>query len=231
MDTNDDQTTDDQTGRSYTSAEISRTIKKDQQATAMGRFHEALHTVAAEYEHAQAAARNAVTSSALAALAENFTRATTDAHRRDLAAEVAQELTLAEAGTIRRAAEAVRLGTPGIILRAAANDMTPNEIARELGATGSYVRRILRENRVFSWRLDLFNSQAGPGWQSWESGTDVMPYSEDHNVMDELAAQILTQAGRGARKYVARVTVWQGSEDQADDASIYSTEFHPRTTD
>ncbi|MFE6955529.1 hypothetical protein [Streptomyces sp. NPDC057696] len=50
------------------------------------------------------------------------------------------------AGTIRRAAEAIKLATPGIICRATADGMTPNEIARELGTTGSCVRRIVREN-------------------------------------------------------------------------------------
>lgn len=118
----------------------------DQQPTAMGRFHEALLTAAVEYEHAEAAARNAVTSSTLATLARDYEHATTEPHRTMLAADVAEGITLAEAGTIRRAAKAIELGMPGIICRARATGMQPNEIARQLGATGSYVRRILRDN-------------------------------------------------------------------------------------
>ncbi|MEV4966670.1 hypothetical protein AB0886_05300 [Streptomyces sp. NPDC024062] len=105
-----------------------------------------------QYERDFAAANASPTVATLLNLAENYDRATadyaTDAHREDLAAEVAEELSLAEAGTIRRAAKAVELGMPGIICRARADGMAPNEIARQLGATGSYVRRILRENRT-----------------------------------------------------------------------------------
>lgn len=119
----------------------------DQQPSAMDRFHEALLTVTAEYEHAQAAARNAVTSSTLATLASDYAATTNNAHHRAmLAADVAEGISLAEAGTIRRAAKAIELGMPGIICRARATGMEPVEIARELGATPSYVRRILRDN-------------------------------------------------------------------------------------
>ncbi|MDT0432790.1 hypothetical protein [Streptomyces salyersiae] len=101
-----------------------------------------------KYEQEHAAANSSPTVARLNALAQSYDRATTDAHRENLAAEVAEELSLAEAGTIRRAAKAVELGMPGIICRARATGMEPNEIARQLGATGSYVRRILRENRT-----------------------------------------------------------------------------------
>ncbi|MGC5398067.1 hypothetical protein ACPXCP_20325 [Streptomyces sp. DT20] len=119
----------------------------NEQPTAMGRFHEALRTVTEEYEHAQAAARNAVTSSTLATLASDYAATKNNAQNRAvLAADVAEGITLAEAGTIRRAAKAVELGMPRIICRARATGMETNEIARQLGATGSYVRRILREH-------------------------------------------------------------------------------------
>ncbi|MGW2063476.1 hypothetical protein ACWCO9_23040 [Streptomyces sp. NPDC001937] len=97
-------------------------------------------------ESGRAAAQRSVTSSVLTALADDYDDATTDAHRAALGAHVAASIPLAEAGTIRRAAEAIKLATPGIICRATADGMEPNDIAAELGATGSYVRRILREN-------------------------------------------------------------------------------------
>lgn len=122
-------------------------MNNDEQPTVMGRFHEALLTATIEFEHAQAAARCSVTSSTLATLAHDYAATLDNAqHRAMLAADVAEGISLAEAGTIRRAAEAVKLGTPGIICRAAAKGMEPSTIARELGTTGSYVRRILREN-------------------------------------------------------------------------------------
>ncbi|MGC5343661.1 hypothetical protein [Streptomyces sp. DT171] len=142
MSTNDNQ-------QPYSSVDISRKIREGQQLTAVGVFHEALLTAHAEYEHAQAAARNAVTSSTLATLARDYAATNDNAEGRAmLAADVAEDISLAEAGTIRRAAKAVKLGTTGIICRARAEGYTPTEIARELGATPSYVRRILRENRT-----------------------------------------------------------------------------------
>ncbi|WP_405561901.1 hypothetical protein [Streptomyces sp. NBC_01180] len=149
MSTKDDQATDHyQTGRSHSSAEISRKVKgRRLEPTAnVAGLYEQLIGELARFEHEQATARNAVTSSTLATLARDYDRTDTDTGRAMLAADVAEGISLAEARTIRRAAAAVQLGTPGIIARAAADGMTPNEIARELGATGSYVRRILREN-------------------------------------------------------------------------------------
>ncbi|MFI7563812.1 hypothetical protein ACIBVM_18480 [[Kitasatospora] papulosa] len=103
-----------------------------------------------EYERNHAAELNLPTVARLHILAEQYDRATaahaTEGDVATVAAEVAEELSLAEAGTIRRAAKAVELGMPGIICRARAADMEPNEIARQLGATGSYVRRILRRH-------------------------------------------------------------------------------------
>ncbi|WP_326698029.1 hypothetical protein OG909_12165 [Streptomyces sp. NBC_01754] len=121
----------------------------DQQPTPMGPFYEAVLTAMVEYEHADAAARNAVTSSTLATLARDYAATNDNAeHRSRLATDVAEDISLAEAGTIRRAAKAVELGMPGIICRARATGMEPTEIARQLGTTGSYVRRILRDNRT-----------------------------------------------------------------------------------
>lgn len=147
MNTNDDdQPTGYQTGRTYSSVEISRKVKE----AAISPLQHDLLTAIQQYERDLAAANSSPTVATLLNLAESYDRATadhaTDAHRDDLAAEVAEELPLAEAGTIRRAAKAVELGMPGIICRARATGMEPNDIARQLGATGSYVRRILRQN-------------------------------------------------------------------------------------
>ncbi|MFD9853439.1 hypothetical protein ACFWXZ_14420 [[Kitasatospora] papulosa] len=156
----------------------------EQQPTAAGRFHDAMMTVMAEYEHAEAAARNAVTSSTLTTLARDYA-ATNDSaeHRAQLAADVAEGISLAEAGTIRRAAKAVELGMPGIICRARANGTEPNEIARQLGATGSYVRRILRDNPTLLAEARQAHTERSVFWtiQRWEG---------DH--WHELAAQSTT---------------------------------------
>ncbi|MCI4045462.1 hypothetical protein [Streptomyces sp. TRM75563] len=108
-------------------------------------LREAVIEVFERHEVRQAAAQNAVTSSTLALLASDYDAATTDQYRAQVAVAVAEGISLAEAGTIRRAAKAIELGMSGLISRAAADGMTPTDIARELGATPSYVRRILRE--------------------------------------------------------------------------------------
>ncbi|WP_327368741.1 hypothetical protein [Streptomyces sp. NBC_01217] len=153
MSTNDEQTAADQTGRSYSSVEISRKVKEHAKGRHLRELREfgaqtlreAALKVLDDLESAQAATRSAVTSSVLAALALDYD-STPEQNRAELGAHVADAIPLAEAGTIRRAAEAIKLATPGIICRATADGMEPNAIARELGATSSYVRRILREN-------------------------------------------------------------------------------------
>ncbi|MFD3790794.1 hypothetical protein ACG93S_28855 [Streptomyces sp. WAC01490] len=101
--------------------------------------------LADRWEANQAAAQNAVSASAQARLAADYEAATTDQARAQIADNVAHSFTLAEAGTIRRAAKAIELGTPKLILRATAEGVEPTEIATELGVTDSYVRRIIRE--------------------------------------------------------------------------------------
>ncbi|MFS0695114.1 hypothetical protein [Streptomyces nitrosporeus] len=100
------------------------------------------------YEQMYATENSSPSSRQLHNLAQSYNRATTDKHREHLAADVAEDITPAEAGTIRRAALAVELGLPGIVCRARATGMEPVEIARQLGATPSYIRRILRDNRT-----------------------------------------------------------------------------------
>ncbi|MEU4178184.1 hypothetical protein [Streptomyces sp. NPDC026589] len=108
-------------------------------------LREAVLEALERHEAQEAAAHNAVTPSTLALLASDYDSATTDRSRAQIAVGVAEGISLAEAGTIRRAAKAIELGMSGLISRAAADGMTPTDIARELGATPSYVRRILRE--------------------------------------------------------------------------------------
>ncbi|MFD3902988.1 hypothetical protein HXS80_20580 [Streptomyces sp. CB04723] len=159
--------------------------------------------------------------SGLLALAQGYARATTPEQRDQLAADIAARLTVDEAGVILRAAAAVRTAVPGIVLRAKANDTTTAKIARELDMTDSYVRRIAREHRLVSWRLDLYDSEAGPGWQPYEAGDDIIPATRTE---PDLAEHILAAAGRGPREHRARVLIWDGTDEQPDTAAIYTHE-------
>ncbi|MFJ2909372.1 hypothetical protein ACIO8F_08040 [Streptomyces sp. NPDC087228] len=162
--------------------------------------------------------------SGLLALAQGYARALDPEQRDQLAAGIATRLSVDEAGVILRAANAVRTAVPGIVLRAKANGDTTAEIARELDMTDSYVRRITREHRLASWRLDLYDSAAGPGWQPHEAGDDVMPKTHP---FPDLAEHILTAAGRGPREYRARVLIWEGLDEQPDDLPVYVHEQDP----
>ncbi|NEA19827.1 hypothetical protein [Streptomyces halstedii] len=149
MDTNDQQPTDHyEIGRTYSSVEISQKVKEQEKLTATSYLQRNMLAAMQQYERDFAAANSSPTVTTLRNLAQGYSRALTDALREDLATDVAEDISLAEAGTIRRAAKAVEIGMPGIICRARAEGMAPNEIARQLGTTGSYVRRILRENRT-----------------------------------------------------------------------------------
>ncbi|MEU3613133.1 hypothetical protein ABZ725_12610 [Streptomyces sp. NPDC006872] len=74
----------------------------------------------------------------------------------DVAAEYsperkADELTLTEAGRIRRAYKLVEEATPRLIIEAnERNDMGAKEIASILGCSSSYASRILRERKTAS---------------------------------------------------------------------------------
>lgn len=72
--------------------------------------------------------------------------ATARAHHLD---RIARQLYPEDVRALRIAAEAVKKATP-LIIRIAAdeNDMTPAQIAEDLGMTESYVYRILREHRA-----------------------------------------------------------------------------------
>ncbi|MFI8817472.1 MULTISPECIES: hypothetical protein [unclassified Streptomyces] len=160
----------------------------------------------------------------LLTLAQGYARAVTPEQRDQLAAGIATQLSLDEAGVILRAAAAVRTAVPGVVLRAKANGDSTAEIARELDMTDSYVRRIAREHRLVSWRLDLYDSEAGPGWQPYEYGDDIIPSTRTET---GLAEHILTAAGRGPREHRARVLIWHGTDEQPDSAAIYTHEKGP----
>jgi transposase-like protein len=195
--------------------------------TALGRLQAGIQASLERYERDRADALRRLDNSGLLTLAQDYAHAITPDQRDRLAAGIADRLTIDEAGVILRAAAAVRAAVPRIVLRAKSDDDTTAEIARELGMTDSYVRRIVREHRQFSWRLDLYDSEAGPGWQAWESGEDVMPHSDEHNIAAELAVRILSQAGQGPREHRARVLIWTGTDEQPDDAAIYRHEQDP----
>ncbi|MFE5852000.1 hypothetical protein ACFQ61_02070 [Streptomyces sp. NPDC056500] len=176
-------------------------------------------------EEIRAHADSQLDNDALTRLAHDYARAATPEQRDDLAARTVPALTLDQAGVIRRIAKGIERSLPGIILRAAEDGDTPAEIARELGYAedGSHVRRIIREYTLCTWRLDLYDSTAGAGWQSWESGDDVIPVGTE----PALAQHIIATAGSGPREHRARVLIWRGTAEQPDTAAIHAHEHDP----
>lgn len=146
----------------------------------------------------------------------------TQAKQRSVANDL--DTRLIQIGRQRREWKAAEQGIPALIFQAQAEGYEPSRTAVLLGVSPSYVRRILRENDHYSWRVDLFESDAGPGWQPWEGGEDVMPKSADHDVPFELAERILAEGGHGPRKHRSRVLIWAGSSEQTDAAAIHEQE-------
>ncbi|MGW4305090.1 helix-turn-helix domain-containing protein [Streptomyces californicus] len=109
------------------------------------RLVEAVADMRARYAAQRAAAIKSVPPEVLADLSCAYEVASTPQEQQTVAINVADGITLEAAGTIRRAAKAIELGTPRMIERATADGMTPTEIAQVLGVTDSYVRRIIRE--------------------------------------------------------------------------------------
>ncbi|MGW1784939.1 hypothetical protein ACWCQQ_38415 [Streptomyces sp. NPDC002143] len=197
------------------------------------RFRESVLEALERYERDRAAAiRRAdpgtLDNTGLLTLAQDYARAADPEQRDQLAASIATRLTVDEAGVILRAAAAIRTALPRIVLRAKEDGDTTAEIARELGKTDSYIRRIVREHRLVSWRLDLHNSELGPGWQPYEVSDDIIPTA--YTVAD-LAEHIITAAGRGPRYHPSRVLIWDGVTEQPDDAAIYTHEPLWKETD
>ncbi|WP_371652484.1 MULTISPECIES: hypothetical protein [unclassified Streptomyces] len=75
---------------------------------------------------------------------------------------------------------------------------------------------------LYTWRLDLFDSEAGEGWQEWESGEDHLAEGSEAR----LAEQVIENAGEGAATHRARVLIWEGPEG-TDDEALYRHEHTP----
>ncbi|WP_430479323.1 hypothetical protein ACQZM9_21835 [Streptomyces sp. P11-1] len=222
--------TDDPTHTTYTRrprAERERDggLSPADQATALSALHGDMIRIMERYADERDAMRSVdeggLDNSGLLALARGYARAATPELRDQLAASIATQLSVDEAGVILRAAAAIRTAVPRIVFTAKNNGDTTTEIARELDMSDSYVRRVIREHQQISWRLDLHDSEVGPGWQPYEEGADVIPttYTEA-----ALAERILAEAGRGPREHRARVLIWNGTDEQPDTAAIYTHE-------
>ncbi|MEU6958052.1 hypothetical protein [Streptomyces chrestomyceticus] len=112
----------------------------------------------------------------------------------------ADDLTLTEAGRIRRAYKITEAALPRLVLEAAADGLDAPAIARGLAVTPSYVYRILRERVRYSWRLDV---RDGGTWAVRSSGQDVV-----HRALGSetrLAEELLAESGAD------RVLLWEGA--------------------
>ncbi|GCD37241.1 hypothetical protein OEIGOIKO_05026 [Streptomyces chrestomyceticus JCM 4735] len=112
----------------------------------------------------------------------------------------ADDLTLTEAGRIRRAYKITEAALPRLVLEAAADGLDAPAIARGLAVTPSYVYRILRERVRYTWRLDV---RDGGTWAVRSSGQDVV-----HRALGSetrLAEKLLAESGAD------RVLLWEGS--------------------
>ncbi|MBZ6258144.1 hypothetical protein KVH22_21750 [Streptomyces olivaceus] len=153
-----------ETGRTYSAAEISRSVK--QQTTrhpgptpAGRRLADQLGELLAQYERERIAERalagdpNPTDTDPLAwvyAVAEQYSHhGDNPTEQSALLDSLADELTLNDARAIRLAAEIVAKATPRLIYLAAEKDKkTAPTIADELDMTESYVYRVLREQRA-----------------------------------------------------------------------------------
>ncbi|GGR80846.1 hypothetical protein GCM10010252_19210 [Streptomyces aureoverticillatus] len=69
---------------------------------------------------------------------------------------------------------------------------------------------------LYTYRIELFNSPAGEGWQTWGEGdTDAQPGTESHVAADLLAD---AEEDEEVRTHTARVLIWEGPEGTADTA-------------
>lgn len=231
---------DYQTGRTYTSADISRRVRQGQPSLEpTPAMQELTARILAEVQRHE---RETVARRALAgdpnptdldaleyvrAIADQW--ATTDG-RAALLDRLADELTLDDARAIRLAAEAVAAVTPRLIHLAAEEDgKTVPDIAAELGVTESYAYRKLREQRAAEaappageYRLNT-RPTARPWNAFWtverhEDGEwreQATQSAKTSNPPDALALALLDQIQRhendGARR---RVRVWKFGESE-----------------
>lgn len=186
--------------------------------TAAGRFNHQLLTLLAEYEEQREAERRqfeAAEGTALDMLAEGFHRATNTAERHDLAEQVGSSLPIAEAGVIRRAAKALEDALPGVVVDARVDGWTAKEIADEIGASTSYVYRMLRD---YPWDAQWALYVQPDGWtddsddEPWQRITDGIEESAGETA-EEVAYRILDERLDDdlATKSV-RVAVWRAGD-------------------
>ncbi|KAA6221513.1 hypothetical protein CP973_05575 [Streptomyces albofaciens JCM 4342] len=121
----------------------------------------------------------------------------------------ADDLTLTEAGRIRRAYKVTEAALPRLVLEAAADGLDAPAIARDLAVTPSYVYRILRERVRYTWRLDVCD---GGAWTVRGSGQDVVERALDSGT--RLAERLLTETGAD------RVLLWEGARTTDAEASL-----------
>jgi hypothetical protein len=122
------------------------------------------------------------------------------------------DLDLDDIRILRLAGEAAVAATPRAIKAARGRGMEPPQIAAELGLTPSRIYQVLRDYVQYEWRLDLYDSEQGPGWQPYEAGTDLAERRKLNAA--QLADRVFERAGKGPRQHRARVLVW---EDRAGD--------------
>ncbi|WP_033027284.1 hypothetical protein [Streptomyces rimosus] len=121
----------------------------------------------------------------------------------------AEDLTLTEAGRIRRAYKITEAALPRLVLEAAADGLDAPAIARDLAVTPSYVYRILRERVRYTWRADV---RDGGAWSVRGSGQDVVERALGSET--RLAERLLTETGAD------RVLLWEGARTTEDRAVI-----------
>ncbi|OKH97634.1 hypothetical protein A6A06_31050 [Streptomyces sp. CB02923] len=121
----------------------------------------------------------------------------------------ADDLTLTEAGRIRRAYKITEAALPRLVLEAAADGLEAPAIARDLAVTPSYVYRILRERVRYSWRLDV---RDGGTWAVRSSGQDVVARALGSDT--RLAEQLLAESGAD------RVLLWEGARTADTKAAL-----------
>ncbi|MFK8847028.1 hypothetical protein [Streptomyces sp. Ac-502] len=121
----------------------------------------------------------------------------------------ADDLTLTEAGRIRRAYKVTETALPRLVLEAAADGFDAPAIARDLAVTPSYVYRILRERVRYSWRLDV---RDGSTWTVRSSGQDVVDRALGSDT--RLAEKLLAESGAD------RVLLWEGARTTDAEAAL-----------
>ncbi|MEU7186535.1 hypothetical protein [Streptomyces sp. NPDC045369] len=119
------------------------------------------------------------------------------------------DLTLTEAGRIRRAYKITEAALPRLALEAAADGLDAPVIARDLAVTPSYVYRILRERVRYSWRLDV---RDGDTWTVRSSGQDVVERALGSGT--RLAEKLLAESGAD------RVLLWEGARTTDAEATL-----------